>query len=358
MFELLHKHFKNQKVFLTGHTGFKGAWLLQMLHHLGAEVKGFALAPEKPKDLYHQIDGDNYCYASVIADINDLKNIQGEIVRYEPDYIFHLAAQPLVRRSYDMPVESFQTNAMGTAHVLEALRSLQKPCAGLMITTDKVYENPERGLPFKEEDKLGGYDPYAASKATAEIMIASYQRSFFHPDKYEEHQKSIVSLRAGNVIGGGDYADDRIVPDIVSALEKDEKVVLRNPSSVRPWQHVLEPLTAYLLMAANMKKAPKSFCGAYNIGPEKDDQMTVEDLTKLFLQYFDKKGQYEVMRNNENPHEANLLLLDNAKIKKALDWQPKLTARQAIEWTASWYADPTTAASEKCLKQIETYWRL
>lgn len=355
MLDLLKETFANKRVFLTGHTGFKGAWLLQILNGLGVDVKGYSLAPEKDKDLYNLIEGDNLCYSSVIANVCDLKTLQGEMVRFEPHFVFHLAAQSLVRRSYDMPVESFAVNTMGTAHVLEAMRSLQNECVGLMITTDKVYENPERGIPFSEEDKLGGYDPYSASKAAAEIVVSSYRRSFFHPDKYEQHKKSIASVRAGNVIGGGDYSDDRIIPDIVRAIETLGTVTLRNPQSVRPWQHVLEPLSAYLLLAAKMAEEPQLFSTAFNFGPDKDDELSVEELTKIFLKAYGRDILYEVEQSDKNPHEANLLLLDSSKAHNELGWKPKLDARQAIEWSAQWYADKSRNAKEKCSKQIEKY---
>ncbi|HTN44783.1 MAG TPA: CDP-glucose 4,6-dehydratase [Flavipsychrobacter sp.] len=357
MFEQLKNTFAGKRVFLTGHTGFKGSWLLQILHILGADVKGFSLSPEKSKDLYNQIQGDQLCYASVIADVSDLKTLKGEIIRFEPHFIFHLAAQSLVRRSYDTPVESFMVNAMGTAHVLEAMRSLQNECVGLMITTDKVYENPERGIPFTEEDKLGGYDPYSASKAAAEIVISSYRRSFFHPDKYEQHKKSIAAVRAGNVIGGGDYSDDRIIPDIVRAIENEQVVSLRNPQSVRPWQHVLEPLGAYLLLASHMVNNPQQLSTAYNFGPLAGDDLSVEALTQIFFKAYGKETNYEVKQSDSNPHEANLLLLDSSKAHQQLNWHPRLNATKAIEWTAQWYADRTRTAREKCAEQIAAYFR-
>jgi CDP-glucose 4,6-dehydratase len=353
----LQKAFKHKKVFLTGHTGFKGVWMLQILHWLGADVKGYSLAPEKPQDLFNQIDGAKLCSSSIFADLKDYKTLQQEIENYQPDFVFHLAAQALVRRSYDEPVDTFMVNAIGTAHVLQAMRSLKKPCIGLMITTDKVYENPERGLPFSEEDKLGGYDPYSASKAAAEIVIDSFRRSFFHPEKYEQHQKAIASVRAGNVIGGGDFADDRIIPDIIRAIEKNEKVVLRNPHSIRPWQHVLEPVCAYLLLAAKMMEQPVALSSSFNFGPEPNDEKSVEELTKIFLKAFHREGGYEVVQSEQNPHEAKLLLLDSAKAKKEIDWHPKLDAITAINWTANWYADSQTAAREKCQQQIEQYFQ-
>lgn len=354
MIELLKNTFAGKRVLLTGHTGFKGAWLLQILNWLGADVKGYSLAPENPNDLYNEINGDALCYTSVIADLKDQHTLKGEIVRFEPDFVFHLAAQSLVRRSYEQPVDTFVVNAIGTAHVLEAMRALSRPCTGIMITTDKVYENPERGLPFTEEDKLGGYDPYSASKAATEIVIDSYRRSFFHPDQFDKHRKGIGAARAGNVIGGGDFAENRIVPDIVRALDRREKVVLRNPKSVRPWQHVLEPLAAYLLLGAKLA-ADNKFSGAYNFGPEIDDNKTVEELTQIFLNAYGSEEGYEVNIDPNAPHEANLLLLDSAKAKSALNWHPKLDAAEAIRWTAEWYADKSTPAHEKCLQQIKKY---
>lgn len=346
--------FKNKKVFLTGHTGFKGAWLLQILHKLGADVKGYALAPENDKDLYNQINGDSLCYASVIGDILDDRLLKGELIRFEPDFVFHLAAQSLVRKSYQHPVDTFAVNVMGTINVLEAIRGLDKPCIGIMVTTDKVYENNETGHPFAEDEKLGGYDPYSASKAACEIAISSYRNSFFHPDKFDQHQKSIASVRAGNVIGGGDFALDRIIPDIVRSIEREAAVVLRNPKAVRPWQHVLEPLLAYISLAEKMTTEPQSLASAYNIGPDKEDVLDVETVTQKFIAYYGK-GSIEVEQNTTQPHEANLLLLDNTKIKNAIGLQPKLSADEAIKMTAEWYADKQTSALEKCSAQINQY---
>ncbi len=353
--EYLKQAFRGKRVFLTGHTGFKGAWMLQVLQWLGADVKGYSLAPENDYDLYHKIKGDDLCYSSVLADLRDLHQLKGEMVRFEPHFVFHLAAQSLVRRSYELPVDTFAVNTLGTVHVLEAMRALSQPAVGLMITTDKVYENPERGEPFTEEDKLGGYDPYSASKAAAEIVVASYIRSFFHPEKHAQHQKSIASVRAGNVIGGGDFAEDRIIPDIVRALDAGRAVQLRHPKSVRPWQHVLEPLAGYLLLAAKMQEAPTRYVGAYNFGPEINDERTVEELTQIFLQAYGGKGSYELTVQDENLHEAKLLLLNSEKAKQELGWRPALDAATAIRWTAEWYADKERSAAEKCQDQIERY---
>lgn len=352
--QYLHSIYRGKRVFLTGHTGFKGSWMLQILNWLGADVKGYALPPEKSKDLYNQVNGDKLCYSSVTEDLRDLDKLHGELVRFQPHFVFHMAAQSLVRRSYEQPVETFMINTQGTAHVLNALRDVQQPCVALMITTDKVYENPERGTPFREDDKLGGYDPYSASKAAAEIVIESYQRSFFNKADYAKHQKSVASVRAGNVIGGGDFSDDRIIPDIVRAIDNDEPVGLRNPDSIRPWQHVLEPVGAYLYLAARMYEQPEDYITAFNFGPNEKDMLTVEALTKIFIERFGK-GAYQRLESPHALHEAKLLLLDSSKAKDLLGWQPRLDAETAIRWTADWYADKTTPASEKCLNQIRDY---
>lgn len=350
----LRQVYNGKRVFLTGHTGFKGSWLLQILHSLGANVKGYSLAPEKSNDLYNQIGGDKLCYSSVIADICDKQKLQTELVRFEPDFVFHLAAQPLVRRGYDMPSYTFMVNAQGTAHVLDAMRNLKQPCTGVMITTDKVYDNPERGLPFAEDDKLGGYDPYSASKASAEIVIDSYRRSFFNPAKYDTHKTSIAAARAGNVIGGGDYSDDRIVCDIVRAISFGETVGLRNPLSVRPWQHVLEPLGAYLLLGAKMTEDPVRYSTAYNFGPNPEEMLTVEDLVKIFIDHYGA-GDYKDVSDSGALHEAKLLLLNSNKAMADLGWQPMMDGRTAIQWTAAWYADKHRPAHEKCMAQIADY---
>ena len=352
--DYLRSVFNGKRVFLTGHTGFKGAWMLQILQWLGAEVKGYALAPEKDNDLYNTIDGDSLCHSSIIADICDQQLLKDEIINFEPHFIFHFAAQPLVKRGYEQPAYTFLVNAQGTAHVLDAMRHLVPPCVGVMITTDKVYDNPERGLPFKEDDKLGGYDPYSASKAAAEIVIDSYRRSFFNPSDYSNHEKAIAAARAGNVIGGGDYSDNRIVPDIVRSITSRETVGLRNPNSIRPWQHVLEPLGAYLLLAARMTENPEKYSTAYNLGPDPEDMLTVEGLTKVFIDSYGF-GSYKSFEEEGAPHEAKLLLLDSSKAASDLGWKPRLDARTAIQWTAQWYADDTQSAHQKCMAQIKEY---
>jgi CDP-glucose 4,6-dehydratase len=312
----LQSTYQGKKVFLTGHTGFKGAWLLRWLHILGAHVKGYALAPANEEDLYNLISGDT--------------------LSFQPDFIFHLAAQPLVRLSYEVPAETFMVNAVGTAYVLDAVRKLDKPCTVVLITTDKVYENKEWVYPYRETDRLGGYDPYSASKACAELVINSYVQSFFNPAILAQHQKAIASARAGNVIGGGDWAKDRIIPDIVRALRAGQPVTVRNPYAVRPWQHVLEPLGGYLLLGAKMAVEPLRYGGAWNFGPHVEDNKTVGDLVATALAAWGS-GHYEIPALVGQPHEAGLLKLDINKAVNELHWQPKYSAAQAIDKTLAWY---------------------
>lgn len=343
--------YKDKVVVLTGHTGFKGAWFLQLLHRWGAKVVGIALPPETDS-LYTAINGDALCIYAYTQDINDAEAVKDIITNHQPDFIFHFAAQALVRPSYEDPIGTFSTNVMGTIHVLDAMRQLNKTCIGVMITTDKVYENNETGEAFKETDHLGGYDPYSASKAACEIAISSYINSFFNPATYHLHQKSIVSLRAGNVIGGGDMAKDRILPDIVRAIKKNEAVAIRNPNAVRPWQLVLEPLIAYAHIGAKLVTDPKLYQGAYNIGPESTDVMKVLDVAHLFIKTF---GQGSVaIDEGTHPHEASLLTLDNQKIKEKFGWKPVLTGKEAVAWSAEWYAAPYEAI-DKCNLQIDAF---
>jgi CDP-glucose 4,6-dehydratase len=354
MVSLAHfqNHFEGKKVFLTGHTGFKGSWLLQILAMCKADIKGYSLAPQKEIDLYNQINGDRLCN-SIIHDLRGADFLKKEILDFQPDYIFHLAAQPLVIEGYEKPLYTFEVNTQGTANLLEAIRGLEKPCVAVMITTDKVYENHDDNSLFHEDDKLGGYDPYSASKAACEIVISSYRNSFFNPKNYDAHQKVIVSMRAGNVIGGGDYADNRIIPDIIKSIQQNETLILRNPLATRPWQHVLEPLGAYLLVATKAFENPTAFATSYNIGPEKEDVLSVESLTQIAIETM-QKGQYEIAKEAPKLHEAATLMLDISKIKTALNWLPKWNAKQAIQNTVLWYVNEEDATS-KCTAEINNY---
>ena len=352
----LRAAYQGKKVLLTGHTGFKGSWLLAWLHLLGAQVRGYALAPETSPSLYDLLGGDSLC-ESVIADLCERDTLARAVLDFQPDYIFHLAAQPLVRLSYEQPAETFQVNALGTAYLLEAVRQLAKPCTVVLITTDKVYENKEWVYPYRETDRLGGYDPYSASKACAELVINSYVQSFFNPAAYDKHQKAIAVGRAGNVIGGGDWSRDRIIPDIVRALQAGQPVQVRNPAAVRPWQHVLEPLGGYLVLGARLAAAPREFAGAWNFGPLADDTKTVEALVQEAMDIWGA-GQYDKPALTGQPHEAGLLKLDISKALTYLDWKPVFNSKTAIAQTIDWYkAYATQPASIKAftLAQIQQF---
>jgi CDP-glucose 4,6-dehydratase len=347
--------FRNKKVFITGHTGFKGSWLCVWLQMMGAEVKGYSLKAEK-ESLYKKIE-HGLKIKSVTSNILDKEKIRREIISFQPDFIFHLAAQSLVRKSYEVPVETFDTNVIGTAHILDALRYVNKKCVCVVVTTDKVYQNIEKDYAYKETDQLGGYDPYSASKAAAEIIVESFRLSFFNPEKFSAHKKSIGSVRAGNVIGGGDYAKDRIVPDIFRALSKSEPVNIRNPKAIRPWQHVLEPLSGYLTLAAAMSREPKMFSSSFNFGPQLKDTNTVEELVNFAIKCWGG-GKYNLVKQINTPHEASILKLNISKAESELDWKPKWNSEEAIEHTIKWYKNSLNKncdIMELCIADIKEY---
>lgn len=335
MLQQLQDTYKGKKIFITGHTGFKGSWLLRTLSLLGAEIKGYALAPYTKDDIYYAINGNDLC-TSVIADIRDKDRLAEEITNFAPDFIFHLAAQPLVRLSYDLPVQTFEVNAMGTANLLDVVHQLQQKCTVVLITTDKVYLNREWIYPYRENDRLGGYDPYSASKACAELIIDSYRNSFFNPNNYSAHHKAIAVARAGNVIGGGDWSKDRLLPDIAQALIKKETIAVRNPKSVRPWQHVMEPVAGYLLLGERLEKFPEQFAQAYNFGPYSGDTLTVEEIVGLAIRKWGS-GSYKVLQQDEQLHEAGFLKLDITKAEIEIGWKPILNAKEAVGMTINWY---------------------
>jgi len=333
--ENLRSFFQNKRILITGHTGFKGSWLTQILLNWGAKVSGIALEPNTKPSLFQSLElekkiRNNFC------DIRNFKKISEIIKREKPEIVFHLAAQALVRESYDNPLYTFETNIMGTSNILQAIKETDTVRAAVIITTDKVYENKESGLPFKENDKLGGHDPYSASKAAAEIVIGSYIKSFFNPVDYnKKHKTLIASARAGNVIGGGDWSNDRLVPDLIKGVFKNEKVIIRNPDAIRPWQYVLEPLYGYLLLAKKLYEGKKEFSGAWNFGPYNKNHLSVEELVKRALELL-KQGSYEI-RKDCGKHEARLLKLDSNKAKKLLGWQPRLDMKTILEFTFNWY---------------------
>lgn len=349
----LDRYYAGKRVFITGHTGFKGSWMLNWLHLLGSEVKGYALAPENEEDHFNLIKGARLCY-SVIADIRDKERLEKEIIDFQPDYIFHLAAQPLVRFSYKLPTYTFEVNAIGTANVLDVVCQLANPCVVVLITTDKVYENKEWYYPYREEDRLGGYDPYSASKACAELIISSYRNSFFPSQEYPTHLKSIASARAGNVIGGGDWSRDRIIPDIVRALRRSESIEVRNPYAVRPWQHVLEPIGGYLHLGTQMTDDPIKYASAWNFGPNCEDNLTVKELVEMAIEVW-KGGAYHTPQYINPLHEAKLLKLDISKTVNELQWRPKWMANQAIQMTLEWYMQSTYSGEKLTRRQIQEF---
>lgn len=345
--------FTNKKVFLTGHTGFKGSWLSCMLKQAGAVIKGYALQPEVEPSLFSIVWNDDMG-ESVIADIRDKKRLAEEILSFQPDFIFHLAAQPLVRRSYEIPAETFEVNAIGTANLLEAVQQLEKKCVVIVVTTDKVYENKEQEILYSEDDRLGGYDPYSASKACTELVVSSFRNSFFNKASYDKHRKSVVAARAGNVIGGGDWSQDRLVPDIVRSLAAGKAIEVRNPSSVRPWQHVLEPLSGYMKLASLVWNDPLQYSDAYNFGPAKGDHLTVKQLVEKAIEAW-KTGEWKDISDDSQPHEAKLLMLDISKAEKELSWKPKLNAGESVKWTVEWYKQPRENAKAFTYRQIADY---
>ncbi len=349
----LKSTYSGKKVFLTGHTGFKGAWLLLLLNELGAEVKGYALAPKNQNDLFNSINGDDLC-ESVIADLRDKERLKKEILDFEPDFVFHMAAQALVIDSYEDPLYTYEVNTLGTAYVLDALRYLSKSVECILITTDKVYENLEKDYAYVEDDRLGGFDPYSNSKACCELIIDSYRNSFFPINKHAEHEKGIASVRSGHVIGGGDWSANRIIPDTARALSKNESLIVRNPKAIRPWQHVLDPLYGYLLLGAHMSGGNTDYYQAFNFGPKEEDKLSVEELVKLALEIWGE-GNYEDQSDPNAVHEAKLLMLDIHKAIKELSWHPRYSSKDAIRITMEWYKNAIGNEKDYTLGQIKDY---
>jgi CDP-glucose 4,6-dehydratase len=347
--------YKGKKVLITGHTGFKGSWLAIWLHELGAEVIGIALDPFSERDNFVLSGIGTKIKADLRGDIRDGQMLKEVFKQYQPEIVFHLAAQPLVRLSYDIPVETYEVNVMGTIHVMEAIRVTDSVKVAVMITTDKCYENREQIWGYRENEAMGGYDPYSSSKGAAEIAIASWRRSFFNPEQYGKHGKSIASVRAGNVIGGGDWALDRIIPDCIKALEAGKPIDIRSPKAIRPWQHVLEPLSGYMLLAAKMWSEPTKYCEAWNFGPRTESIATVWDVaTKVIADY--RSGELIDMSNPTDLHEAKLLMLDISKAKFQLGWEPRLNIDQTVEFTVDWYKRYKTEEVYKiCLDQIKQF---
>ncbi len=333
--DLFQNFYKDKKVLITGHCGFKGSWLALWLKELGATVIGYGLAPYTEEDNFQVIKLKNKII-DIRGDILDTDKLKDSFISYKPEIVFHLAAQPLVKLSYKNPKETYESNVMGTLNVLEAIKESVSVKAAVMITTDKCYENKEQIWPYREEDALGGYDPYSSSKACCELLIASYRKSFFNEESYKTHGKAVASVRAGNVIGGGDWSKDRIIPDCIRALRKNDSIKIRNPKSIRPWQHVLEPLYGYLELAKCMYIDGAEYCGAWNFGPDFESIVSVSSIVDLIIKSWGN-GKCEYTDFINAPHEANLLSLDCTKSKVLLGWKPRLNIKDAIKYTVDWY---------------------
>lgn len=344
--------YKGKRVFITGHTGFKGSWLTLILKKLGAEVMGYSLKPNTNPNLF-TICGLDKEIANVFGDIRDEKKLTDIVSSFKPDIIFHLAAQPLVRYSYSNPKETYETNVIGTLNVYEAARRSKSVKAIVSITTDKCYENNEDVYGYRENDPMGGYDPYSSSKGCMEILSASYRRSFF-----ESEGILLSTVRAGNVIGGGDWAEDRIIPDFVRAISKDKSLEIRNPLAVRPWQHVLEPLSGYLLIGMKLLSGDKEYASAWNFGPNDFESLNVSQVLDRCIEFYGK-GTYK-LADGIHPHEAMSLRLDISKARVKLRWSPAYSAEESIKYTMEWYKkyyESSIDMKEFTLNQITEYFR-
>jgi len=352
--EVNHSFWKNKRVLITGHTGFKGSWLSLWLKQLGAEVIGYALEQKISASLF-EVAKVKQGMVTLYGDILDLTTVKDVINTYEPEIIFHLAAQSIVKESYENPLETFATNVMGTVNIFEAARQSKSIKAIINVTSDKCYDNRE--LPYwgyRENDPMGGYDPYSASKGCAELVTNSYRNSFFNETKIK-----LVSVRAGNVIGGGDWAENRLIPDIVRSIESGQLLSIRNPGAIRPWQHVLEPLSGYLILAQNLYTHESDYTGGWNFGPRDEGIVSVEKLLILFEKVWKQKFNVQYERQTTF-HEAHYLKLDCSKVFYKLKWQPKLDIEETVNWTASWYKTYLEGLDmrEYTLKQIHDYMEL
>ena len=341
---------ENKKVFLTGHTGFKGSWTAMWLSYLGAKVKGYSLEPPTHPSLFEEASIGNL----IQSDINDIRNFEklnSSIKEFSPDIVIHMAAQPLVRASYKNPLETYETNVIGTANILQASISSESIGAIINITTDKCYENKEIDIAYTESDPMGGVDPYSSSKGCAELVTSAYRESFFKKEKI-----GIASVRAGNVIGGGDWAEDRLIPDILRAFESNKPVIIRNPNSTRPWQHVLEPISGYLLLAEKLYNSPLKFSEGWNFGPELEDVKAVDKILDYMIKIW--PGNSWQLDLSDNPHEANLLKLDISKVKSKLKWKPTWNLETSLEkilyWHKEWISKPNNTQN-LCINNIKQH---
>ena len=340
--------FKNKTVLVTGHTGFKGSWLCIWLRELGANVIGYALEPYTEKDNF-VVTGLKNKITHIIGDVRDYDKLKGIFDIYKPEFVFHLAAQPIVRLSYEQPKLTYDTNIGGTVNLFECCRTTNSVKVVVNITSDKCYENKEWIWGYRENDPMGGYDPYSSSKGCSELISSAYRKSFFN-----KNDIALSSVRAGNVIGGGDWQNDRIIPDCIKALKNNEPIIIRSPNATRPWQHVLEPLSGYLLLASKMYFDKHKYSGAWNFGPEHSSIISVEKLAKKIVQYW---GKGKIKLNNkmsDEPHEANLLSLDISKVRNYLKWKPILSIDETIQMSVNWYKNANVNYDYN-VSQIEYY---
>jgi CDP-glucose 4,6-dehydratase len=333
--EMNSNFWKDKKVLVTGHTGFKGSWLSLWLQSLGAKIVGYALQPPTQPSLFEIADVADGM-TSIEGDVRDLRHLQSVFAEHKPEIVFHLAAQPLVRYSYENPVETYTTNVIGTMHMLESVRHSESVRVVVSITSDKCYENREWYWGYRETDRLGGHDPYSSSKGCAELVIAGYRNSYFPPEAYERHGVALASTRAGNVIGGGDWATDRLIPDIMKAIMEDRPVIIRSPHAIRPWQHVLEPLNGYLCLAEQMWTRGPKLAQAWNFGPSSDEARTVSWIAEYLTSRWGEGARWE-LDPAQHPHEDTYLKLDCSKARSLLGWAPKLHLSTTLEWIVEWY---------------------
>jgi CDP-glucose 4,6-dehydratase len=346
---------QGRRVLLTGHTGFKGSWLSLWLQSMGAKVTGYALAPPTKPSLF-EIADVSQGMTSVIGDIRDLTKLQTVFAEHRPEIVIHMAAQPLVRYSYQNPVETYSTNVMGTVHLLEAVRNTPGVKAVVNITTDKCYENREWVWGYRENEPMGGFDPYSNSKGCAELVSAAYRSSFFNANNYAQHGVATATVRAGNVIGGGDWAKDRLIPDILSAFEQGRKVDIRNPHAIRPWQHVMEPLRGYFTLAEQLFEHGPSFGEGWNFGPNDEDAKPVGWIVEQMATLWGADAQWQV-DEGEHPHEANYLKLDISKARSRLDWHPALRLKDALALIIDWSKQRAAGTNMRqlTLNQLQAY---
>jgi len=326
---------RGRKVLITGHTGFKGSWLCMWLQSLGADLTGFSLEPPTDPSLF-KVANVEHGMTSLIGDIQDAKSLMQSVINARPEVVIHMAAQPLVRYSYDHPVETYATNVMGTVHLLEAVRAVGTVRSVVVVTSDKCYENKEWVWSYRENEPMGGYDPYSNSKACSELVVSSYRSSYFNPSDYGNHGVALASARAGNVIGGGDWADDRLIPDILRAVEEEQPVMIRNPHAIRPWQHVLEPLMGYLILANKLYEKGTEFAEAWNFGPNEEDAKPVGWIVDKITEQWGKGASW-VLDGQTHLHEASYLKLDCSKAKSQMDWHPHWNLEIAINKIIHWH---------------------